>query len=322
MILGCTRDYQTKFNFNRLSSEMNMRKLMLLFILNFCWVSISLADVVFINGDIKAAKAKAAREGKLIFLDFWASYCTPCRMMEEYTFSDPSVSDFVRDNYIPVKVDIQSFDGYDLKNQYKITLLPTIIVLNSKGVQIGRHEETFTASRFIAVMKTYNNANNRIKIEKAGDSGYNTVTGYSNVSSSRNENKSAYSASVTPNPKPNKTFKKETVNSTPSVLPKNRQVSDIKKTVVKNEQPSASSTSIFTVQVGAYSTKNDLNRAIEDVKKQFEGAQRMFVSERQEKGKWIYRILVGHFASRHQASSFLQSSRVTGFVRDLNSLRS
>ena len=300
---------------------MNMRKLTLLFILNFCWVSISFADVVFINGDIKAAKARAAREGKLIFLDFWASYCTPCRMMEEYTFSDPSVSDFVRDNYIPVKVDIQSFDGYDLKNQYKISLLPTIIVLNSKGVQIGRHEETFTASRFIAVMKTYNNANNRIKIEKAGDSGYNTVTGYSNVSSSRNENNSAYSAPATTNLTSSRIAKKEISKPTPSVLPKNREVASIKKTVVKNEQPNTSSAAIFTVQVGAYSTKNDLNRAIEDVKRQFEGAQRMFVSERQEKGKWIYRILVGHFTSRQQASSFLQSSGVTGFVRDLNSLK-
>lgn len=302
-----------------------MRKLTLLFILNFCWVSISFADVVFINGDIKAAKARAAREGKLIFLDFWASYCTPCRMMEEYTFSDPSVSDFVRDNYIPVKVDIQSFDGYDLKNQYKISLLPTIIVLNSKGVQIGRHEETFTASRFIAVMKTYNNANNKIKIEKAGDSGYNTVTGYSNSSSSRNENKSAYSASAANNLTANRTPKKEINKPTPSsipsgVLPKNKEVPSIKKTVAKSEIPNTSA-AIFTVQVGAYSTKNDLNRAIEDVKRQFEGAQRMFVSERQEKGKWIHRILVGHFTSRQQASSFLQSSGVTGFVRDLNSLK-
>ena len=298
-----------------------MRKLTLLFILNFCWVSISFADVVFINGDIKAAKARAAREGKLIFLDFWASYCTPCRMMEEYTFSDPSVSHFVRDNYIPVKVDIQSFDGYDLKNQYKISLLPTIIVLNSKGVQIGRHEETFTASRFIAVMKTYNNANNRIKIQKAGDSGYNTVTGYSNVSSSRNDNNSAYSAPAANNLTANRTPKKEISKPNPSVLPKNKETTSIKKTVAKNEQPNTSSAAIFTVQVGAYSTKNDLNRAIEDAKRQFEGAQRMFVSERQEKGKWIYRILVGHFASRQQASSFLQSSGVTGFVRDLNSLK-
>lgn len=300
---------------------MNMRKLTLLFILNFCWVSISFADVVFINGDIKAAKARAAREGKLIFLDFWASYCTPCRMMEEYTFSDPSVSDFVRDNYIPVKVDIQSFDGYDLKNQYKISLLPTIIVLNSKGVQIGRHEETFTASRFISVMKTYNNPSNRIKIEKAGDSGYNTVTGYSNVSSARNENNSAYSAPAANNLTANRTTKKERNKPTPSVLPKNRETPNIKKTVAKNEIPNTSSSAIFTVQVGAYSTKNDLNRVIEDVKRQFEGAQRMFVSERQEKDKWIYRILVGHFASRQQASSFLQSSGVTGFVRDLNSLK-
>lgn len=281
---------------------MNMKKLILLLSFTFSVIYISQAEITFINGDIKAAKAKAAREGKLIFLEFTASYCTPCQMMEQYTFADPSVSRFVRENYVPVKVDIQSFDGYDLKNQYKISLLPTIIVLNSKGVQLGRHEETFTAPRFISVLNTYNLQKNKVKIERAGDSGYNAVTGYSNASSYSHQNNNG-NAKMVSYKEPINTPKKEMMNAAPKNFVKTR------------------SEVIYTVQVGAFSTKNDLNRAIEEIKKQFEGNQRMFVSERLENGKWWYRILVGHFSTRQQAASFLQSSGVKGFIRDLNSLK-
>jgi thiol-disulfide isomerase/thioredoxin len=264
-----------------------MRKLQLIFLLNFFTLTYSFADVVFIEGDLKMAKQKAAREGKLIFLDFWASYCTPCRMMEEYTFSDPSVSDYVREHYIPVKVDIQSFDGYDLKNQYNISLLPTIIVLNSKGVQVGRHEETFSASRFVSVLQTYNQPKNRLKLT-SNTEGYNKTTGYSNLSTS--------ARATTPKTETNKVVTKETRSAVNAPL--------------KDALPTAVSSNTFTVQIGAYSSENELKAAVGKVKERFSGEQRMFVSKRKENNKLMYRVLVGHFSTRQQAASFLQSSRV------------
>ncbi len=276
-----------------------MRKLQLIFLLNFFTFTYSFADVVFIEGDLKVAKQRAAREGKLIFLDFWASYCTPCRMMEEYTFTDPSVSDYVREHYIPVKVDIQSFDGYDLKNQYNISLLPTIIVLNSKGVQVGRHEETFSASRLVSVLQTYNQPKNRLKLTSNTDGGYNKTTGYSNVSAS---------ARIT-NPKVeiNKVVTKETRSAV--------------NTPLNDAHPMSAPSNTFTVQIGAYSSESELKAAVGKVKERFSGEQRMFVSKRKENNKLMYRVLVGHFPTRQQAASFLQSSKVKGFVRTLDSFQ-
>jgi hypothetical protein len=43
--------------------------------------------------------------------------------------------------YIPVKVNIDDFDGFAYKQKYKISLLPTLMVLNCEGKEIERKEE-------------------------------------------------------------------------------------------------------------------------------------------------------------------------------------
>ena len=112
-------------------------------------------DVVFINDDLRAGMNRAASEGKLVFLEFSASYCTPCKIMDEYTFTNPSVIDRMNKGYVPVKINIQSFDGFDLKNQYKVTVLPTIIILDSKGRQVVRYEETMGAAKLAGILDKY-----------------------------------------------------------------------------------------------------------------------------------------------------------------------
>jgi thioredoxin-related protein/cell division septation protein DedD len=123
-------------------------------------------EVNFINDNVRAAIDRAAVEGKLVFLDFWADYCSPCKLMEKYTFTDPSVIERMNGSYVPVRINIETFDGYDLKAQYNVKLLPTIIVLNSKGKQVARFEESMSGSKLSAILAQYDTKKNRKKIAK------------------------------------------------------------------------------------------------------------------------------------------------------------
>ena len=49
------------------------------------------------------------------------------------TFQNPNVGDLVNNNYIPLKVDVDYFAGMDLKEQYNVGVLPTVLIINSKG---------------------------------------------------------------------------------------------------------------------------------------------------------------------------------------------
>jgi thioredoxin-related protein len=123
-------------------------------------------EVNFINDNVRAAIDRAAVEGKLVFLDFWADYCSPCKLMEKYTFTDPSVIERMNGSYVPVRINIETFDGYDLKAQYNVKLLPTIIVLNSKGKQVARFEESMSGSKLSAILAQYDTKKNRKKFAK------------------------------------------------------------------------------------------------------------------------------------------------------------
>ncbi len=119
-------------------------------------------DVTFLPGNLEHVQNLAATEGKLYLVDFVAKWCMPCKWMDETTFSDPAVSNYLRENYIATKVDIDNFDGFNYKNQYNITVLPSILIFNSKGEQVGRYEESMAPSKMMKILAAHNYPENRV----------------------------------------------------------------------------------------------------------------------------------------------------------------
>jgi len=111
-----------------------------------------------------SAKKKAAREGKVLLVDFTAAWCMPCRWMDETTFSDPQVLSYLRENYVSIKVDIDDFDGFALKQQYNVSTLPTMLFFSSDGRQVDRVEEGVGATEMLDRLRQNNISTNRIKL--------------------------------------------------------------------------------------------------------------------------------------------------------------
>ena len=278
-----------------------MRKLLFLLFINLVACIPAFADINFMEGDLSVAKERASREGKLIFLDFWASYCTPCKMMEEYTFTHPNVTDYVNDNYIPVRINIQSFDGFDLKNQFDVRLLPTIIVLNSKGVMVGKHEESMGADKFVETLKSYDKPKNRVKKAANTSMNYNASTGYSNAKPVK-VNYTSDNANDR---------KVKTNNNTPAA-----------KGTIKPISSESVSAGSFTIQAGAFFTEESGRNAAKMVKRKYgQDGQRVFMSQRDENDKMVYRILVGQFGSKQEALRYMKAHKIQGLVRDLDAYK-
>ncbi|PCJ66543.1 MAG: hypothetical protein COA58_07120 [Bacteroidetes bacterium] len=91
------------------------------------------AQVEFQKISLEEAKVQARAQNKLILLDFWAIWCKPCIAMERETFSNKEVGDAINPRYISLKLDVDYFENMDIKEEYNVSVMPTILIINSRG---------------------------------------------------------------------------------------------------------------------------------------------------------------------------------------------
>ncbi len=96
---------------------------------------------------LTTAKEIATAQGKYIFIDFYADWCVPCKWMDETTYNDKEVINTLQANFVPVKINIDDFDGYTLKAEYNIKVLPTILIVDQNGKVIKRFEESLSPTK-------------------------------------------------------------------------------------------------------------------------------------------------------------------------------
>jgi thioredoxin 1 len=102
---------------------------------------------------LTTAKQKAAEENKYIFVEFYADWCVPCKWMEETTFADGQVQNELANNFVALRVDIDDFDGFALKQHYNIRVLPTIMILDENGRTVVREEQSLTAPMLLQILE-------------------------------------------------------------------------------------------------------------------------------------------------------------------------
>jgi thioredoxin 1 len=119
--------------------------------------------VKFVTGaTLRQVLTQAKESNKLVFIDFYANWCSPCSFMDETTFNDERLAMYVDKNFVAYKVDVEDFEGYNIKQQFNIKTLPTFLVLNSRGDVIGRYEESMGATKLQQELQKYELPANRV----------------------------------------------------------------------------------------------------------------------------------------------------------------
>ncbi len=117
------------------------------------------------------AVADAAKQGKGVIIDTYATWCIPCKELDELTFTDANVKKEA-EKFVTLKLDLTSDDpdteAGRARNNFKIVGVPTIVFLDAKGNEIPnlRLEGFEKPEKFLARMKGVSSASTSSEIAK------------------------------------------------------------------------------------------------------------------------------------------------------------
>lgn len=123
----------------------------------------TVTPINFFDGSLASVKKKAASEGKLYLVDFYAKWCIPCKIMEESTFQDEEVRRLINSDYLAIKINVDDFDGFALKQQFNVYALPTIILFNSQGEMVDRYDRSLSINEMRNILDMHNQDYNKKK---------------------------------------------------------------------------------------------------------------------------------------------------------------
>jgi thioredoxin-related protein len=273
----------------------------LLLIPLFLSANASLGQVNFQTGDLELLQKNAAREGKLLFVNFTASWCMPCQWMEKNTFLDKQLGDFLNRHYLPVKIDIDGKSGYEQKEKYRITLLPTMLIIDERGVVIARYEESMPPGRLYQVVQQSYQRQFGIRPAQAV------------LEAPPRPDLPIFRPALIP----------EKPIARPSVAPHTEYASlPTAPAGTDSESIQLNTRKNFGIQVAVYSSYDNAVRHMNELDRRFRQPVNIFVSEQQGRQK-LYRILIGVFdtlRSADQYASQLQKQNINGIIKDLSTL--
>ena len=221
--------------------------------------------VNFTNISIEEARKKAGAEGKLLFVDFHAKWCTPCKWMEQTTFKDEAVISLLNSDYVSIKVDIDDIQGFEMKKTFEVKYLPTMLIFNSQGQLVERIEETLSPRLLQEKLVSHNLMTNR------------TITLHE-------LNTSPTEIKVNPPLKRDKLLLSE---------------SDYRRYF---EQSKEQKQSTYRVQVGVFSTYDAANAHVKKLRETF--LEAITVVSEIRNGETLFKVRIGQFKSYDEADSF------------------
>lgn len=108
----------------------------------------------YVTDQLTAVMEKAKREKKVVFLDFYTTWCAPCRMMDQSVFRDEDVAAYMNQNCINMKINAEKGEGVALKLQYNVNAYPSYIFINADGDEVLKKEGSLSIEDFKKLMKT------------------------------------------------------------------------------------------------------------------------------------------------------------------------
>lgn len=137
---------------------MNKLKLLLLSALSLLLSLPALAQegqgIRFFQGSFDEALKEAQRQGKPLFVDFYATWCVPCKKMEKTVFTLPDVGAYFNERFVCLQLDAEKPENVETAKKYKVEAFPTLGIIAPDGKALSINVGFVGGPELIEIGKT------------------------------------------------------------------------------------------------------------------------------------------------------------------------
>lgn len=112
------------------------KNILALLALLFLGVNLNAQGIDFQKFDWEANLKNAQEKNQLIYIDFYTTWCGPCKYMAKKYFPDAKAGTFYNKNFVNLKIDAEK-EGLDLAKKYNVKGYPTNVYINPKTEEVA-----------------------------------------------------------------------------------------------------------------------------------------------------------------------------------------
>lgn len=96
------------------------------------------AQIRFFEGTYDEALKKAREEKKDLFVDFYAVWCEPCKMMVKEVFTEPELAAYFNEHFVCIQLDVEAAPNKKVAARFKVEALPTLAFISRNDKELRR----------------------------------------------------------------------------------------------------------------------------------------------------------------------------------------
>jgi thiol-disulfide isomerase/thioredoxin len=135
-----------------------MKKTLLVLIILVCALENVRADNWMTS--FEEAQKMALATDKLMLVDFWATWCGPCKQMDADSWSQDEVK-LLMQNFVPVKIDIDSHQQIAI--EYGVKAIPFVFIMDGNGKVLYKEMSYKDKNQVIDLLTKYSLSTNIFK---------------------------------------------------------------------------------------------------------------------------------------------------------------
>lgn len=234
--------------------------------------SVSFAQVKFADLSFADAQKQAAKENKLIMIDYFTDWCKWCHVLDQRTYNQFEVGKYANEHFVNLKINAEKGEGIALAKKNGVTGYPTIAFYDAKGKEVSRVVGFQDAEKFLRSLKVAKEGGMTTILEKLQKSEANNAmlwlqaaNFYAEKADAANAN-AAYNKVIALDNTEEKNFKAEATYGKAFLLPKGEEQIAMLKTALE-AYPKRSEARQATMIVVMYELDKDPDAAVERAEK-------------------------------------------------------